>query len=443
MSALLVSDVRFAIEELGVWSKIAAPAPHGKAGARAVYVLDDDARVRSSVVYILADGGYQPVEFSEPAPMLEQLKLVVPEIIVLDLALGKSDAVDVMRHLVDLKFAGKILLISGRDEITLNEIQGIGERHGLSMLPSLRKPFRAVELTSRLSSRTVAVDQAPTRTPGEKITVDLLTAINSDWLELWYQPKIDLRSFVVCGAEALLRARHPVHEILTPAALIPPAGSVLHQPLAKFVIRRTMQDWRFFAGCGMPLKLAINMPVSVINAPDFMSGLREQLPTDTQFPGLVIEVTEDEVIRDLQWIREVSTQLKLYDVGISIDDFGTAHSSLSRLLELPCVELKLDRSFVANCAFEPLKYAVCQTVVDLAHRVGSRVCAEGVEKVEDLMAVIRMGCDTAQGYIFAKAMPPGSFATDIIARRAELAERFAQLAQARQTAVISASDRFA
>ncbi len=374
--------------------------------------------------------------------MLEQLKLVVPEIIVLDLALGKSDAVDVMRHLVDLKFVGKILLISGRDEITLKEIQGIGERHGLSMLPSLRKPFRAVELTSRLSSRTAAVDQAPTRTPGEKITVDLLTAIDSGWLELWYQPKIDLRSFVVCGAEALLRARHPVHEILTPAALIPPAGSVLHQPLAKFVIRRTMQDWRFFAGCGMPLKLSINMPVSVINAPDFMSGLREQLPTDTQFPGLVIEVTEDEVIRDLQWIREVSTQLKLYDVGISIDDFGTAHSSLSRLLELPCVELKLDRSFVANCAFEPLKYAVCQTVVDLAHRVGSRVCAEGVEKVEDLMAIIRMGCDTAQGYIFAQAMPPGSFATDIIARRAELAERFAHLAQPRQTAVTPASDRF-
>jgi EAL domain-containing protein (putative c-di-GMP-specific phosphodiesterase class I)/FixJ family two-component response regulator len=425
-------------------SRIAVPGPHAKAGSRAVYVLDDDARVRSSVVYILANGGYQAVGFSEPAPMLDRLKLVAPEVIVLDLALGKSDAVDVMRQLVELKFAGKILLISGRDEITLNEIQGIGVRHGLSMLPSLCKPFRADELTSRLTSRTVAVDNAPTtRTPSEKITVDLLTAIDSGWLELWYQPKIDLQSFVVCGAEALLRARHPVHEILPPAALIPPAGSVLHQTLAKFVIHRTIGDWRFFAGCGMPLKLAINLPVSVIGAPDFMSSLREQLPTDPQFPGLVIEVTEDEVIRDLQWIREVSTQLKLYDVGISIDDFGTAHSSLSRLLELPCVELKLDRSFVANCAFEPLKYAVCQTVVDLAHRVGSRVCAEGVETVEDLMAVIRMGCDTAQGYIFAKPMPPDTFATDIIARRAELAQQFAHLAQARPTAVIPASDRSA
>jgi EAL domain-containing protein (putative c-di-GMP-specific phosphodiesterase class I)/FixJ family two-component response regulator len=424
-------------------SKIAALPPHGKVGSRVVYVLDDDARVRYSILCILTARGYQPVEFSEPGRMLEQLKLVVPEIIVLDLALGKSDAVDVMRHLVELKFEGKILLISGRDESTLSKIQGIGERHGLSMLPSLRKPFRADELTNRLTSRAVAVDQAPTRTPGEKITVDLRNAIDSNWLELWYQPKIDLQSFIVCGAEALLRARHPEHGILTPAALIPPAGSVLHQTLAKFVIRRTMRDWRFFAGCGMPLKLAINLPVSVINAPDFMSSLREQLPTDTRFPGLVIEVTEDEVIRDLQWILDLSTQLKLYDVGLSIDDFGTAHSSLSRLLELPCVELKLDRSFVANCAFEPLKYAVCQTVVDLAHRVGSRVCAEGVEKVEDLMAVIRMGCDTAQGYIFAKAMPPETFATDIIARRAELAERFAHLVQAPPTAAVPASDRFA
>src|SRR6476659_9960988 len=163
-----------------------APARPGKVGERVVYVLDDDARLRSSVVYILAHGGYQPVEFSEPAPMLEQLKLVAPEIIVLDLALGKSDAVDVMRRLVGLKFAGKILLISGRDEITLSEIQDIGEKHGLSMLPSLSKPFRADELTSRLSSRTVPVDRAQTRrTPDDKITVDLLTAIESGWLEMW------------------------------------------------------------------------------------------------------------------------------------------------------------------------------------------------------------------------------------------------------------------
>jgi EAL domain-containing protein (putative c-di-GMP-specific phosphodiesterase class I) len=176
----------------------------------------------------------------------------------------------------------------------------------------------------------------------------------------------------------------------------------------------------------MSLRLAINLPVPVINAPDFMSTLREQLPTDPRYPGLVIEITEDEAISDPDWISQVSTQLKLYDVRISIDDFGTAHSSLSRLLELPCVELKLDRSFVSNCAADRLENALCQTVVDLAHRVGSQVCAEGVETVEDLEAIIRWAAIPRRA-IFAKPMPPETFAASVIARPMQFAERFAHL----------------
>jgi EAL domain-containing protein (putative c-di-GMP-specific phosphodiesterase class I) len=395
--------------------------------AHVVYVLDDDAQVRASISLLLMGNGYEPHTFPEPTQMLDRVTKTVPEIIVLDLALGKTDAIDVMRQLAQRKFGGKILLVSGRDEATLGDIQRIGERHGLAMLPSLRTPFRASDLKDRLGARATVAERSPTREPINKISIDVAEAIAAGWLELWYQPKIDLRSFLVCGAEGLLRARHPDHGILAPAALIPPAGSPLHQPLAKFVIRRAMLDWRCFADRGMPLKLAINLPVSVINAPDFMSALREQLPTDPRYPGLVIEVTEDEAISDPDWISQVSTQLKLYDVRISIDDFGTAHSSLSRLLELPCVELKLDRSFVSNCASDRLKNALCQTVVDLAHRVGSLVCAEGVETVEDLEAIIRMGCDTAQGHIFAKPVPPETFAGSVIARPMQFAERFSHL----------------
>jgi len=408
-------------------SDLAALTSRGDDIAHVVYVLDDDAQVRASILRLLIGSGYEPQAFSEPAPMLDKVAQTVPEIIVLDLALGKTDAIDVMRQLAERKFEGKILLISGRDEVTVGDIQRIGVRQGLAMLPSLRKPFRASDLKSRLSARATVVERSPMRGPTNKISVDVAEAINAGWLDLWYQPKIDLRSFSVCGAEALLRARHPDHGILAPAALIPPAGSSLHQPLARFVIRRAMLDWRCFADRGMSLKLAINVPVSVVNAPDFVSTLREQLPTDPRYPGLVIEITEDEAISDPDWISQVSTQLKLYDVRISIDDFGTAHSSLSRLLELPSVELKLDRSFVSNCASDRLKNALCQTVVDLAHRVGSQVCAEGVETAEDLEAIIQMGCDTAQGYIFAKPMPRETFAASMIARPMQFAERFAHL----------------
>ena len=173
--------------------------------------------------------------------------------------------------------------------------------------------------------------------------------------------------------------------------------------------------------------MSVNLPVSVLTAPDFIAFLREQLPKDPRFAGVIVEVTEDEVVNDAKAIHEVSTQLKLYNVSISIDDFGLAYSSLSRLLELPCVELKLDRSFVSNCSSDRLKHALCQTVVDLAHRVGSAVCAEGVENVDDLRSVIRMGCDTTQGFLFAKPLPPEIFVTKAIALPSDCAELLAEI----------------
>jgi hypothetical protein len=199
--------------------------------------------------------------------------------IILDLALGKTDAIEVMRQLAERQFGGKILLISGRDEATLGDVQRIGERQGLAMLPALQKPFRATDLKSRLRAQATVAERSPIRAPNNKILVDVAEAINADWLELWYQPKIDLQSFLVCGAEALLRVKHPNHGTLTPAAFIPPASSPLHRPLARFVIRRAILDWQRFADRGMSLKLAINLPVSVIHARDFMGALREQLPT--------------------------------------------------------------------------------------------------------------------------------------------------------------------
>jgi hypothetical protein len=95
--------------------------------------------------------------------------------------------------------------------------------------------------------------------------------------------------------------------------------------------------------------------VSVLNAPSFIAFVRALLPTDPRFPGLIIEVTEDEIIRDPQWAREIATQLRLYNVGISIDDFGSAYASLSRLNDLPFNEVKIDRSFVSGCHANKLK----------------------------------------------------------------------------------------
>jgi EAL domain-containing protein (putative c-di-GMP-specific phosphodiesterase class I) len=156
-----------------------------------------------------------------------------------------------------------------------------------------------------------------------------------------------------------------------------------------------------------------------MQAPDFIPGLRDALPKDPRFPGLIFEVTEDEVIRDPEWIREVASQLRLYNVSMSIDDFGTAYSSLSRLRDLPCAELKLDRSLVSGCSEDETKQKLCLAAIDQAHQFGASACAEGVENASDLRALIDMRCNTAQGFLFAKPVDPASFAKMLDPRAAE------------------------
>jgi EAL domain-containing protein (putative c-di-GMP-specific phosphodiesterase class I) len=230
------------------------------------------------------------------------------------------------------------------------------------MLPALRKPFRIADIKERLLqvspilhiSKSTGNDDPPTARP-PRSGVELQEALRRNWLEVWYQPKIDLRSLIVCGAEALIRVRHPEHGVIEPAEFLPAAGDPLYKPLSFFVLRRTMADWAVFAKNGFALKLSINIPASILNAPGFVDLARRMIPRDLTFPGVIIEVTEDEFIRDPEWMREVATQLKLYNAWISIDDFGKAYASLSRLTDLPFVELKLDRSFVFSCGSDRLK----------------------------------------------------------------------------------------
>jgi EAL domain-containing protein (putative c-di-GMP-specific phosphodiesterase class I)/CheY-like chemotaxis protein len=378
-------------------------------------VLDDEAQIGSIVCKVLSLAGISAHSFTDPLAFLVEIKRSPPSLIVLDLALGQSDAVEVIRKLDVLKFPGMVLLISGRDEATLAEIERIGRAHGLWMVPSLRKPFRAAELKARLQSVSKPEKSNPENgtpaLPEDAGTsrIDFATALQQQWLEVWYQPKINLRALAISGAEGLIRARHPEHGIVQPMDLLPPAGDPLYKPLSIFVAQRALADWNKMCAAGHPLKLAINMPASVLNAPGFVDVVRKLIPAVPAFPGLIVEVTEDEIIRDPDWIHEVAMQLRLCNVALSIDDFGSAYASLSRLKDMPFREIKLDKSFVSGCAADKLKRAVCQTVVDLAHRFGATACGEGVETADELHCLTELGFDTAQGYYFAKPMPLQSF----------------------------------
>ena len=387
------------------------------AAGHLAYILDDEPQVRAIVGKILVSIGFEPHPFATPALLFADLKKASPELIVLDLALGQSDAVEVIRHLETFHYPGKVLLISGRDLSTLAEIQRIGEQHGLTMLPPVQKPFRVAEVKASLAAVAAGAQAAPLPAKNEaaeeddvkQVKIDPDEALRKCWLRLWYQAKIDLKTMTVCGAEALLRARHPDYGIVSPANFLPASRSGLYQPLTKFVVLQAMADWDIFAEQGQLLKLSINIPLSTLHSPAIVELIRNSLPKKPHFPGLIIEVTEGDMLHDPAGLREVATQLKLYNVVLSIDNFGGAHSPLTRLRDLPCVELKLDRSYVSGCATDGAKQSVCAAAIELAHGFGLTVCAKGVENVQDLRTLIELGCHSAQGFLFSKPMDSLSF----------------------------------
>ena len=278
------------------------------------------------------------------------------------------------------------------------------------MLPFLHKPFRVEELRERLAQLAM-----PEKADA---TADLETGLRNNWLELWYQPKIDLHSMLVCGAEALIRLRHPNRGLVPPAEFLPPAGDPLYQPLTDFVVRRALADWSAFAADGIMHRLAINVPASILQSVDFVANVRRHLPVHPKFPGLIVEITEDEAMENPELAREMAVQLKLYNVHVAIDDFGAGYSSLARLHELPFVELKLDRKFVTGCSTDKVKREMCRNVLDLAHRSKISALAEGIEAVVDLNVVKSMGYDLAQGFVFAKPMETGDFVKTILSHAA-------------------------
>ena len=174
--------------------------------------------------------------------------------------------------------------------------------------------------------------------------------------------------------------------------------------LTERVILCALRDWEDFAAQGISLKIAVNVPVSaLINLP-LTTLLREERPKAPNWPGLIMEVTEDEIIQELRIANDVADALRAFNCTLALDDFGAGYSSLARLRQLPFSELKIDRSYVSNCHSDQVNAGLCEVIVDLGRRFGLRTVAEGIEATHECHRLQAAGCNVGQGYLFARPM---------------------------------------
>ena len=176
-----------------------------------------------------------------------------------------------------------------------------------------------------------------------------------------------------------MRARHPTRGVLPPGVFLPGASEDDMLALTERVIITALKDWETCAANGMSVKLAVNVPVSALVKLPIPTILREERPQSANWPGLIMEVTEDEIINDLKIANEVADALRAYNCTLALDDFGAGYSSLARLRQLPFSELKIDRSYVTNCHTDRINAGLCETIVELGKRFGLKTVAEGIE----------------------------------------------------------------
>jgi EAL domain-containing protein (putative c-di-GMP-specific phosphodiesterase class I) len=228
-------------------------------------------------------------------------------------------------------------------------------------------------------------------------------------LELWYQPKIELKTKRLIGAEALVRGRRPDGSVIPPAAFLPDAKEADMLALTEHVIVTALRDFEDCVVQGASVKFAVNVPVSALIKLPIVRMLREYRPPTPNWPGLILEVTEDEILDDLKLANQVAGELRSLNCTLALDDFGAGYSSLARLRQLPFSELKIDRSYVSNCHEDKVNAGLCETIVKLAQRFELKTVAEGIEKSDECETLQALGCDIGQGYLFAEPMPKDAF----------------------------------
>jgi diguanylate cyclase (GGDEF)-like protein len=301
------------------------------------------------------------------------------------------------------------------DGLTIAVELTIGVAHGPSDASSADGLLRCAEVATGMAQRegvsTLAYD--PSQEQGSiddlQLMTELADAVDRDELILHYQPKVDLRTGRITGAEALVRWQHPARGLLSPVAFVGHLErSSLLIPVTLHLVERALIDLRGWPERdGEPYTVAVNLGARCLldaGLPDALERLclRHGIPTSR----LVLEITESIAVSPLPVASQVLDGLRDRGFAISVDDFGTGFSSLTFLHRHKVSELKIDRSFVSQVAHEESARAIVGAAVALAHDLGMKAVAEGIETREQMAALQALGVDLAQGYLMAKPMAP-------------------------------------
>jgi EAL domain-containing protein (putative c-di-GMP-specific phosphodiesterase class I)/AmiR/NasT family two-component response regulator len=374
-----------------------------------VLIIDDQLQVRDWIRDALADLDVRDV--TEAADGRAALAIVTEpgahfDVILCDLRMPERDGIETLRALAALGLDSAVIIMSVEDDRMIETAESLAQLQGLRSLGTISKPVTADKLRPLLAhvfDATPAAQREQVNAPeGE-----LRGAFLRRELQLYYQPKIDLRSGAFAGVEALIRWKHPTLGMFQPGSFMPALESSddYSALLADFSLEEGIGCAGRWLRDGRELRVAINLSAYAFDRLDLPERIeaiakREQVPSYL----ITLEMTETQMVRSEIRALDVAMRLRLKGFHLSVDDFGIGQSGLAQLQKVPFTEMKIDREFVAGCATSTVKRSVVEASIALARTLKMKSVGEGVQNDQDLAVLTALGCDLGQGYLFAKPM---------------------------------------
>lgn len=374
-----------------------------------VLVIDDQPEVRSAVCDVLRDLGVSDI--TEAGSGRSALTLVnAPgehfDLILCDLQMPDRDGIEVIRSFAALGIDAAVVIMSVEQERVIEIAGTLASLQGLRMLGTIRKPVTADNLSPILQLVAQAKPALRLETASAP-EADIGEAFVRRELQLFYQPKIVLRSRQVAGVEALIRWKHPTLGMFQPAAFMPALERSDHY--SSLLTEFSLAEAIAFAGRsrqdGQVLDMAINLSArafDLLDLPERVEAMAAVASVPTE--SITLEITETEIVRNIVRLGDVAMRLHLKGFRLSVDDFGMGESGLAQLQKAPFNEIKIDREFANGCAKSKLKRSVVEASIALARTLKMTSVAEGVQDKEDLDVLATLDCDVIQGFIFARPM---------------------------------------
>lgn len=329
------------------------------------------------------------------------------ELVFCDLQMPEMDGVEFIRHMVSVGYRGGLILVSGEEERILHTAEKLAQAHRLDVLGALHKPVKSGQL-KQIMERRKHHDAPRLSLAGKSYGPDeLREAIAQGQMVNFYQPQVWLATGKLAGVETLVRWQHPKDGMVFPDQFVSVAEEHgLIDDLTQTVLSAALRQARVWHDANLPLHVAVNVSMDNLTSLEFPDMVvREVKAAGIPLTSLVLEVTESRLMKNPLDVIDILTRLRLKHIGLSIDDFGTGHSSLSQLRDIPFDELKVDRGFVHGANVDASLQAILEASLGMAHQLGMKTVAEGVEDRSDWEFLRKTSCDLGQGYFIAKPMP--------------------------------------